>query len=659
MSESDQDDELKRAIALSLQESGVVRDEDVSYEGTRKKNVIDLVSSDEEDDLDAPVVARPVRSLHNPIAKTSRVQDLSIAASKNLEKKALNEERGLEQNDEPAAIEKISTVVQSTAESASGTTLGILGKFDRKKMEEERLERARNRKEQTEGGGSSSEPSRKRKATSPLAEHEARSGKQNVTKSTMPSSSAPRTIGASNPVALSSGFNLNNLPQTQKQQPSESSRISNLNQTPNILSYRNQATNLSELEHAVLSAFQIEPDWIGGKMEERTKVVWVLQAKGEGEKANIRSQAPSNYQFCFPSMEGNINCMHSKLMLLAYKSHLRIVVPSANLVPYDWGEAGGVMENIVFLIDLPRHPGGKSATPETFFATELLHFLKSMGLKKSIIDSLGSFDFSNTTDLAFVHSIGGPHDTNDLKRTGYCGLGNAITRLGIQTDGALTVDLIAASIGSLTLNFIKVMYMACHGDDGMTEYEWRQSKTPKSKPQKKSVAERNISDEIKQYFRIYFPTHETVANSKGGVGAGGTICTQSQWYDNGVFPKELMRDCQSTRPGLLMHSKMIFVRPHKPTKSGVKAWAYVGSANLSESAWGHLSKDRVTKQPKLNCRNWECGVVFPVRGSEIGTKLEHKGPPGIEVFKGHIPVPMIVPGAEYGDKRPWFFKEGR
>jgi hypothetical protein len=56
------------------------------------------------------------------------------------------------------------------------------------------------------------------------------------------------------------------------------------------------------------------------------------------------------------------------------------------------------------------------------------------------------------------------------------------------------------------------------GDDGMTEYEWRQSKTPKSKPQKESAAERKISEEIKKYFRIYFPTHETVANSKGGVG---------------------------------------------------------------------------------------------------------------------------------------------
>jgi hypothetical protein len=38
--------------------------------------------------------------------------------------------------------------------------------------------------------------------------------------------------------------------------------------------------------------------------------------------------------------------MHSKLMLLSHPSYLRIAVPSANLVPYDWGEAGGVMENV-------------------------------------------------------------------------------------------------------------------------------------------------------------------------------------------------------------------------------------------------------------------------------------------------------------------------
>lgn len=59
----------------------------------------------------------------------------------------------------------------------------------------------------------------------------------------------------------------------------------------------------------------------------------------------MRSNAPSCVKFCFPSMEGQISCMHSKLQLLAHPTYLRVVVPSANLVPYDWGEAGGVMEN--------------------------------------------------------------------------------------------------------------------------------------------------------------------------------------------------------------------------------------------------------------------------------------------------------------------------
>ncbi len=54
----------------------------------------------------------------------------------------------------------------------------------------------------------------------------------------------------------------------------------------------------------------------------------------------------TNLRLCFPPMEGQVNCMHSKLMLLFHKNYLRIVVPTANLIPYDWGEAGGVMENV-------------------------------------------------------------------------------------------------------------------------------------------------------------------------------------------------------------------------------------------------------------------------------------------------------------------------
>lgn len=44
--------------------------------------------------------------------------------------------------------------------------------------------------------------------------------------------------------------------------------------------------------------------------------------------------------------------MHSKLQLLKYPTYLRIVVPTGNLEPYDWGERG-LIENVGSLPSLP------------------------------------------------------------------------------------------------------------------------------------------------------------------------------------------------------------------------------------------------------------------------------------------------------------------
>lgn len=143
-----------------------------------------------------------------------------------------------------------------------------------------------------------------------------------------------------------------------------------------------------------------------------------------------------------------------------------------------------------------------------------------------------------------------------------------------------------------------------------------------------------------------------------------------------------------------MHTKVIFIRPAAhadATATGGNSepqgpsWAYVGSANLSESAWyvhapisfiaestvlslgeagfsprilclayerahlgtldgftdiyyfgntrGRLVKDSKSGKPKMSCRNWECGVVLPAgtrataaitrTGVSSGTKAPH------------------------------------
>ena len=56
------------------------------------------------------------------------------------------------------------------------------------------------------------------------------------------------------------------------------------------------------------------------------------------------------------------------------------------------------------------------------------------------------------------------------------------------------------------------------GDSGLTEYGWRTNRPASGKVVAEAVAERKLSDDLKKRFRIYFPTRETVARSKGGIG---------------------------------------------------------------------------------------------------------------------------------------------
>ena len=121
-----------------------------------------------------------------------------------------------------------------------------------------------------------------------------------------------------------------------------------------------------DLQLAVFSSFQWDIPWMLGKINmTRTKVTLVMQAKDQATRTQHLHETSQmdNLRLCFPPMEGQINCMHSKLMLLSYPNFLRIAIPTANLVRYDWGETGE-MENTVFLIDLPRLPGGERVPKE-------------------------------------------------------------------------------------------------------------------------------------------------------------------------------------------------------------------------------------------------------------------------------------------------------
>ncbi|PWW80387.1 phospholipase D/nuclease [Tuber magnatum] len=361
---------------------------------------------------------------------------------------------------------------------------------------------------------------------------------------------------------------------------------------------------------AVLSAFQWDIDWVLQKLplDSIQRLVMVMHAKEEQDRSYKVQQLGDlpKTTLVLPPMQGQVSCMHSKLMLLFHMSGnqkwLRVAVPSANLTDYDWGELGGVMENTVFIIDLPRLP--KPDHNQTHFAQELHHFCTAKGMPEDVLNGLYQYDFSKTKDMAFVHSIGGSNIGKNWHRTGYSGLGTAVKALGLSSGPGLEFDFVTSSLGAANMGFISNMYRAAMGDNGLRELQRCVNKPAKGAKKKKSVLviDDEITDDdsgaefdeetnlerIMNHVRIYFPSYETVRLSKKGFNSGGTICFNSSWWDSPTFPKSLMRDCVSTRDGLLMHNKMLFARPSRQLRAScgrVDAWAYVGSANLSESAW--------------------------------------------------------------------------
>lgn len=66
-----------------------------------------------------------------------------------------------------------------------------------------------------------------------------------------------------------------------------------------------------------------------------------------------------------------------------------------------------------------------------------------------------------------------------------------------------------------------ILWLIREGDDGMTEYNWRKQRSLQARRKGGNL---NVSDtgseeileRLRKNFRIYFPTEETVVDSKGG-----------------------------------------------------------------------------------------------------------------------------------------------
>lgn len=372
------------------------------------------------------------------------------------------------------------------------------------------------------------------------------------------------------------------------------------------------------LKSVLLSSFNIDFDWALPHFNTTAvKFVLVLHARDALHRQNLQQDFAGikNVRLLMPEVSGRFGTMHSKLILLFFggqanetKQMCRVIVPSANLVPFDWG-VGGVMENVLYVVDLPvmkESPKGQGW--ETNFERELKKQLQAMSIPDDVLRKLDTFDFRATKDIGFVHTASGSRVIeahgpstvekqrdintllkkkpkvatkalqlasdvqlqtssfvpNDPGRTGLLSLSDTIASLGLSITRSSPsyppkLDYITSSLANLSTSFIHQLYQATCGslDPSAVMPISRRTKGIETNDK-----DEHFENTIKQNLSIYFPSRDTVQNSKGGQSSAGVICFEKKWWEENSLIRGSLRDCVGARGDhILMHSKVCVAQP--------------------------------------------------------------------------------------------------
>ncbi|KAJ7595721.1 tyrosyl-DNA phosphodiesterase-domain-containing protein [Mycena floridula] len=275
-------------------------------------------------------------------------------------------------------------------------------------------------------------------------------------------------------------------------------------------------------------------------------------------------------------------------------------------------------------------------------ASQLPSFLQHPNLPlQSIEDLRRKWDWSDVK-VHLVPSIAGKHEGwTKVTQTGHTRLMRAVRSMGLRAGSSksLAIEYQGSSIGAYTTQWMNEFHWSARGNSAT---DW----LDKSKKSREKLPYPSI--------KILFPTAKTVRESAGGEPGGGTMfCRRAQW-DAAKFPRHLFCNSKSIGGPVLMHTKMMLglitekkgvpdpdtddsdIEFVDPTAIG---WVYIGSHNFTPSAWGNLSGSAFN--PVMNIKNYELGIVFPLTNQQ---QLENA-------------VVWERPPKPYGADGPWIQEE--
>nr|XP_031864193.1 uncharacterized protein CI109_000105 [Kwoniella shandongensis]KAA5531265.1 hypothetical protein CI109_000105 [Kwoniella shandongensis] len=394
----------------------------------------------------------------------------------------------------------------------------------------------------------------------------------------------------------------------------------------------------SEISLIIMSSFVIDDQWIGDQAilppPEIVPTNIVRPHLKDKPEYNGKIELQVNGElWVYPRMIGGWGSAHMKYFWIFYKTgRLRVVISTANMVPYDWEW----IENTIFVQDFLPLPKPVSFRenylphdlPQQFrdlfvhtrVHTAIRHIIANHPNGTSIsfkpddgFADMTKYDWSKVK-VRLVMSVPGTYTGHDkLDGYGMCRLGKVLSEEGWvpQAGEKVSAEFQGSSLGQYGLDWFDKFYQFC---SGKTARALVGRPKPSAWPSMK----------------VLFPSLATVDASELGRGGGGTMFAGKAFNK---VTQPLFHDANSKRGGVLMHAKMLIAifEPESrhlgfdssPTKGGkrkaseiedgnggVGGWIYVGSHNFSSAAWGTL--DLKKSPPVLNVKNYEIGVVFPL-----------------------------------------------
>ncbi|WVR06341.1 hypothetical protein IAU60_003372 [Kwoniella sp. DSM 27419] len=664
--ETDEDDELARAIALSTQEHASSSDP--------RRRVIAVDQDDEDDELQRAIAmseqeARAPKRQRRASTPEEERRMLAEAMAASLAESARPPPSGPAARTKPplviqddthkrsASVMRVEPASASTSsapslDSAPAAVLKVGGQIvDRAQLERERRERQAAR--QAAAGVGVAGPS------TALSNHDrsgpARiSGMTSVAKNSKPIHSESSSLAKpSSSVSFISSSSIHPL-QSPVPFPSDAAGEYYPNgelrhtalvigepTTERTFSPKDVAGKHSQISLVIVSSFVLDDQWLMEQnilpLPEDVPTITVRPHPKDKPEYNGKIQLqPNGEMWVYPRMTNGFGSAHMKYFWIFYKTgRLRVIISTANLVPYDWEW----IENTIFVQDflpLPSpEPLRNAHSPHDFprqFAhlfthtrvhTALRHLIHNHPAGSSIpfkpddaFADMARYDWSRVS-VRLVLSIPGTYTGHDeVSKFGIARLGIVLNEEGwVHKAGEkLDAEFQGSSLGSYSLEWIDKFHSFI---SGKTSQQLVNRPKPSSWPA----------------MRILFPSLSTVQASQLGPAGGGTMFCGKAFN---AVTRPLFHDANSKRGGVLMHAKMLVAlfEPQEnrlgvekqsiSSKTGkrkaeeledknVGGWVYVGSHNFSPSAWGNV--DVKKSPPTLNIKNYEIGIVFPLERS--------------------------------------------